>query len=322
LRGFAGTWSALIALALVAGAAASTPEQLQAQYDAARERNDWAQVHAAEWLDHMPGSLWQPASLPRVSVEVPHLPTREDGRLRAALERLGRGFDGWAAFWVENLRTGSFAGWNSAARFPAASTVKVGVLAEGIRRFGHGRRSRIDYDLRQLGSWSSNLAANRILSLVGGTGPVSRTLGRLGMWSSTYPGPYRAGTAVPDVPKPPPPVTTRVTTARDLARALFRLQAAAAGQHWAVRKTGLGPGQAQAALGYLSLAWRRSSLLAIPKRAAVAEKDGWTKDVRASAALVYLPSGPRIVVVLAYRPDLSLSEARSLGVATSRLAFG
>jgi beta-lactamase class A len=278
-------------------------------------------VHAVEWHDHKPGNLVLPASLPRVPPFVPHLPTREDAELRLALDALGTSYEGWAAFWVADLRTGRYAGWNSAARFPAASLVKLGLVVEGIRRFGFGPRSPIDYDLRQLGSWSSNLAANRILALIGGEEAAARGLARLGMWSSTYPGPYRVGTALPDVQRQPPLFTSRVTTARDVGRALLRLQAAAAGARWAVRETGLGARGAQAVLGYLSLAWDGSSVLALPPGVRVAEKDGWTTDVRASAAIVYLPSGPRIVVVLAYRPKLSYTEGKILGAHVSRLAL-
>jgi len=264
--------------------------------------------------------------LPRLPATVPHLPTRTDEGLRAALERLGKGYQGWAAFWVADLRTGRSAGWNSDARFPAASLVKLGVLAEGIRRFGYGPRSPIDYDLRQLGSWSSNLAANRIVALVGGESAVSGALERLGMWSSTYPGPYRVGTSAgaspEDAPKPPPLQTWRTTTARDLGRAFVRLQAAAAGERWAISKLGLDRNGARAALGYLALAWRGSSLLELPPGTPVAEKDGWTSDVRGSAAIAYLPSGPRVVVVLVHRPGISAGEARRLGEQVSRLALG
>jgi hypothetical protein len=195
-------------------------------------------------------------------------------------------------------------------------------VAEGIRRFGYGPRSLIDYDLRQLGSWSSNLAANRIVGLVGGEPAVELALQRLGMRASTYPGPYRIGTSAGDAPKPPPRTSVRVTTARDLARGLFHLQAAAAGQRWANGQTRLSAGGARAALGYLSLAWRGSSLLSLPPGSRVAEKDGWISDARGSAAIVYGKAGPRIVVVLAYRPGITQAEARSLGAAVSRLALG
>jgi Beta-lactamase enzyme family len=170
------------------------------------------------------------AGVPRV---VPHLPTREDTRLAAELERLGSSFHGAAALFVEDLATGSYAGWNENETFPAASTVKLGVIAEAIRRFGYGPASPVDRDLRAIGQWSSNEAANRVFALVGGAGPTEAALHRLGMFSSTYPAPYvleselkrrRAPSAVA------PRVTWRVTTARDLARALPRHRAAGAGR--------------------------------------------------------------------------------------------
>jgi hypothetical protein len=54
----------------------------------------------------------------------------------------------------------------------------------------------------------------------------------------------------------------------------------------------------------------------------VAEKDGWILDARGSAAIVYGKPGPRIIVVLTYRPGITQAEARSLGAAVSRLALG
>ena len=46
--------------------------------------------------------------------------------------------------------------------------------------------------------------------------------------------------------------------------------------------------------------------------APVAHKEGWISDLRASAAIVYGRT-PRIVVVLAYRPEITEAEARALG---------
>jgi beta-lactamase class A len=260
------------------------------------------------------------AGVPRV---VPHLPVREDPALAAALNRLGTTFDGWAGIFVEDLATGTYAGWNDEARFPAASTVKIGVIAEGIRRFGFGPRSRIDADLRAIGRWSSNEAANRVFALVGGAGPTQQALRRLGMFASTYPNAYllEPVRAPAGVPAPPPVHLWRVTTARDLARALFRLQAAAAGQRWAIRATQLSAPAARAALGYLALASPSTSLLAFPAGARHAGKDGWLPNVRATAAIAYLKRGARIVVVLVYRPGLTDAEARALGRRVSALAF-
>ena len=159
------------------------------------------------------------------------LPGRTDLVLERRLGALGRGYRGWAAFWVHDLTTGRTPGWNSDARFPAASTVKLGVLVAGVARglAVAPERSRFWYDLRQLAGWSSNLAANRLLAQLG-TSRVASALGGLGMIPSTYPGPYRVGTARLDAPKPPPLSTWRYTTARDLGRALYALQAAAVGE--------------------------------------------------------------------------------------------
>jgi beta-lactamase class A len=290
-------------LAAVAfAAAAPTPEQIQALYDGARASGDIAAVRAAERLDHRPLDLRIPATLPRVPDRRAHPPGTPDARLSLALERLGRSFDGWAAFWVHDLRTGRTAGWNSDARFPAASTVKLAVVDAALRRYG-GRRAAVDYDLRQIGAWSSNLAANRVYGLVG-SAETYASLARLGMRSSTYTGPYRVGTSF-DAPKPPPLATGRVTTAHDLGRALYRLQR-----------------QRSRELRYLRLAWPGSSIIrgGLPAGTRVAEKDGWLDDMRASAAIAYLPRGPRIVVVLAYRPGLTLRSARTLGRRVGLLA--
>lgn len=268
------------------------------------------------------------AALPRAT---PRLPVRADPKLEAALARIGSSYAGEAGIFVEDLRTGTYAGWNENEQLPAASTVKIGLVAEGIRRFGFGPGSPIDKELREIGEFSSNAAANRIYALVGGREPTEAALRRLGMFSSTFPEPYQLSPSEqPAKPKrtkkarKPAAVGghTRVTTARDLGRALFRLQAAAAGERWATADTELAPAQARAALGYLALAELENSLLSFPAGSTHAEKDGWLSDLRATAAISYRGADARIVVVLAYRPGVTLAEARALGAQVSRAAFG
>ncbi|HET7044768.1 MAG TPA: serine hydrolase [Gaiellaceae bacterium] len=309
LAAAAASWLCATALA-----AAPPPDVLQASYDRARAAGDWAAVRRAELWDERP-PLRLPARLPRIPDLHAHPAGVRDAALSRSLGELGRSFDGWAAFWAQDLSSGRTAGWNSDARFPAASTVKLAVLAAALRRLG-GPGTPYDYDLRQLGSWSSNLAANRLWSLVG-SAATDAELDRLGMFSSTYPGPYRAGTAF-DAPKPPPQTHTRLTTAHDLGRALYRLQRSARGLP---SPLGLPRARARAALRYLRLAWPGASLLrdALPPGTPVAEKDGWISDTRASAAIVYLPRGPVAIVVLAYRPGITLHEARALGERVTRL---
>src|SRR5215210_5543164 len=212
----------VLVLAVVPAAEAVDPTVVQARYDAARDREEMllrsrspdraelarlrATIVAAERFDHRPAGWRGGRDVPRTPLPPGSRRARATAATDLVLERrlgaLGQWYRGWAAFWVHDLRTGRTAGWNSDARFPAASTVKLAVVDAALRNYpGRGRR-RIDYDLRQVGAWSSNLAANRLYALVG-PAATDASLDRLGMHSSTYTGPYRAGTSF-DAPKPPP----------------------------------------------------------------------------------------------------------------------
>jgi beta-lactamase class A len=326
---------ALVVPALLAAAATKpSPEQLQARYNNARDRvvahphdrRAWSEIALVERYDGKPsGKLPLPtlASLPH-SAGLARAAGPEDLRLSRRLGALGRSFDGWAGFWVHDLSTGRTARWNSDARFPAASTVKLGVLAAALRRFGpHPERSSAWYDLRQLAAWSSNLAANRLVDQVGGTGVVEDELRRLGMWSSTYPGPYRAGSSLADAPKPPPQNHWRVTTAHDLGRALWRLQAGAFGNRYAQSLSGLTRQESELALRLLLSADPRGENAGLVRQSfpgtPIAQKNGWISDTRATAAVIYFTRGPKIAVVVVFKPDLASASARMLGRRFARL---
>jgi beta-lactamase class A len=235
------------------------------------------------------------------------------------LAAIGRSFRGHAGIWVHDLVTGSTASWNADARFPAASTVKLGVLAETLRRFDPRRADAgVAYDLGTLTRWSSNLAANRLVAKIGGPEAAQRALARLGARSSTYPGTFRVGTSVDaDAPRPPPPVSSRVTTAHDLGRVLYTLHAAALGNRRALARCGFDRDRARYALGLLLRSEPVGNNLGLLRPAlgpvSIAEKNGWTSEVRHTAAIVYAPRGPVIVVVLTYRPGISRAEAIALG---------
>lgn len=328
----------MLAIALAAVPAATVdPVVLQGRYDSARDAEERAlakgdaravsraraQVRAAEAYDTRPGGWHLARELPRFSPPaITRAERQRDPRLARELARIGASYRGWAAFWVHDLRTGSWAGWNSDARFPAASTVKLGVLAAALR--SNGPRSPLWYDLRQLTGWSSNLAANRLTRKVGGERAVEAALHRLGARASTYPGPYRAGTAVAwDAPKPPPQQHWRVTTAHDLGRILYAFQAAASGNRYVQRNTGLSRIRARLAIGLLASGWARgdhAGLIRPYTQAPVARKEGWISDTRATAAIVYGRT-PKIVVVLVYRPKVTLAEARALSRRVVTLAL-
>lgn len=323
----------LAATALIA--ATPDPAVLQARYDAARDAEERAlargdragaaraqrDVVAVERYDGRPASWRGGRRLPGFRVPPGARAARErDRALAAKLAVVGASYRGWAAIWVHDLGTGSWAGWNADASFPAASTVKLGVLAAALQR-GHRPGTALWYDLRQLTGWSSNLAANRIVSRVGGERAVESALRRLGARASTYPGPYRAGTSSAlDAPKPPPHGHWRVTTAHDLGRMLYALQAAARGNRYVQRTSGLSKPQAERALALLVNSVH-GGLVEPFTNARVAHKEGWISDLRASAAIVYGRT-PRIVVVMAYRPEITEAEARELGRRVAALTLG
>jgi len=228
-----------------------------------------------------------------------------DPHLSAALGRLGRAFPAYCGFWVHDLTTGRTAGWNADASFPAASTVKLGVLVAALDRFGASPHSPAWTEIRDLATWSSNLASNRLLVMLGGSEYagariVQDTLHRLGATSSTFTGNYELDTVtVGDTPRPLPLITYRRTTAHDLGRILVELHAAALGNRLSLRRTHLTRHEARVALGLLLSSDPRGDNLGLLRPAVapslpVAQKNGWTTTIRHTAAILYLPRGPLV----------------------------
>ena len=102
-----------------------------------------------------------------------------------------------------------------------------------------------------------------------------------------------------------------MTTAHDLGRVLYSFHAAAAGNGYVERTTGLTRAQAQRGLALLVHS-ARGGLIEPYAGAPTAHKEGWISDFRGSAAIVYGRT-PTVVVVLAYRPGIGEAEARELG---------
>ena len=313
---------------------AKTPDGVQARYEAGRNlvegvlaagpvsaarralRADLlargrVQVARAEALDRGDGfrSAAPLAALPGGGPGV--APRRPDANLARRLAAAAGGVNGAVGIWVHELRSGRYAAYQAEALFAAASTVKLGALVAALHDSPRPERSRWWYDVRQLGFWSSNLAANRIAGHLG-YGAVRDGLRRLGMTSSTYPGPYRATTAWR-----PPGAHTRVTTARDLGRAFYRLHAAAYGNARVLSLLGLTRRQAVVALRVLASAQPVGNNAGLLRPwlggVTVAEKNGWLSDTRSSATIVYDGGRATIVVVALYRPGVTYDEAKRLG---------
>lgn len=294
---------------------------IRVDYFDARNRGVGSALSRAVWL--LPSSAARHAA-----------PTRPDGALSRRLSSLARSFPGHSAMWLHDLTTGRTAEWNADARFPAASTVKLGVLIAALRRFGpRPERSRVAYDLEALTGWSSNLASNRLLGEIGGSETAGaqiaqRVLHRLGARSSTFTGDYRIGTAAARIrANEPPLISSRVTTARDLGRILFQLHAAAVGSRRALAATGLTRHEARVALALL-LSYEptrdNAGLFqpALGRRFPLAQKNGWFSSVRHTAAVLYASDGPRIAVLLTYRPGITRVEAAALGARFIRIVRG
>lgn len=237
-------------------------------------------------------------------------------RLGAALAR-GPAF---SAAWSQDLCRGTVAAVNDGATFPAASLVKLGLLAAVLARIdGDPLASPHAHDLRAMTTWSSNLATNRLLRRFGGPATAREGLRRLWATSSTFTGDYVVGTELqPALPRAglsgvPPAVSGRVTTDRDMGRALYALHAAAAGVPAARRQTALSAPRARLAVGWLLASEQRAENVGLfagglPAGTAVAQKNGWLGSARHGAAIAYGPEGGRILVVLGYDPDWALSS--------------
>jgi beta-lactamase class A len=244
-----------------------------------------------------------------------------DRTLSKRLSSASTRFGGYSAVWFHDLRTGRAAGWNAEARFPAASTVKLGVLIAALRALGqHPERGRFAYDLESMMAWSSNLATNRLLRWLGrgsadaGARASERALRQLGARFSTFTGEYRLATSVARPSAQPPLVSSRVTTARDLGKVLFEIHAGAIGRRAALAALQLDQSRAQLALGLLLASepvGDNVGLLRgfVPPSVPIAQKHGWLRDARHTSAIMYQPRGPEVVVVLTYRSGLPLGAA-------------
>jgi len=259
------------------------------------------------------------------AVRPPEMDPAWQARVRAAASA----FTGISAVWVHDLRTGRAASWNAAARFPAASTVKLGAIVEALRRMGpQPEGSALFHDVRGIATWSSNLASNRLLGRVGGSAAVQGALARMGATSSTFTGPYIVATERPpvDAPEPPPRVSGRVTTAYDLGVVMRTLHDAARGNVDALARTRLSTPQARLALGLLLSSEAAGDNLGLFREALgpsvpAAQKQGWISSARHSAAVVYTARGPVVVVALTYQPGLTRARAARLGADLVTLAL-
>jgi Beta-lactamase enzyme family len=232
-----------------------------------------------------------------------------DARLTRGVRALARSFPGTTGLYVEDLVSGRGGAWNAKARFPAASTLKLAIAVEALRRQAGKPEpgSHLDSLLRRMLIDSDNDAANETEATFGGGSRVDELLRGLGIGDTWMGGGYLHGTPV----LPPIPVQVesqpsfpccKYTTAFDLARLFTYVHLAAGGRGPLIARYGGSFTQSDARyLLYL--------LVHVPDRGKLGRfigggpyvlmhKAGWITYARHDAGLVYWPGGVFVAAVM------------------------
>ena len=239
----------------------------------------------------------------------------EDSGLARRLRRLALGFPGISAVFVQDLRTGRGAAWNARARFPAASTLKLGIALELLRVLGSQPRpdTRLGELLRKMIVYSDNAAANALLTWLGGSqsggaARVNASMRALGLVESLMYGGYIIGTsanrAIPlRVESQPAFGVGKYTTAWDLARFHELLHLASAGRGRMMSLSGsFTPADARHLL-YLLVHVRDPGKLdryIADQPVSVPHKSGWITHARHDSGIVYWARGSFVVTVMTW----------------------
>ncbi len=254
--------------------------------------------------------------------------SRPSPALSRKLTEASKGFPGYSGSWVARLGDGTHGSWNEVSRFPAASTVKLGVMVAALDHYRAGpQRTGIAHELEAIAGWSSNLAANRLFGMLGGERRIEAALRSLGAASSTYTGTYRAGTSVTRPAAQPPLVSRRVTTARDLGSMLESFVRLAGGDRDVARRTGLSAADGRLLIGLLLRSQKQGDnrglfTSSVPAGVPIAQKNGWISSARHTAAVLFTPRGPVVCVVVTYTEGVDRADAERLGRKVVRLALG
>jgi beta-lactamase class A len=252
--------------------------------------------------------------LPRVAEPRDAAP-RLDGALAQRLHGLRRRHGGVHGIYVQDLRTGRGASWNAAARFPAASTLKLAIAVTALRRLDGppAPGSRITNLLGRMLVVSDNDAANELEAWIGGSvfagsDRVNETMRALGLVDTLMYGGYE-GQRRPAAAAPPIPLRVetqpafglgKYTTAADLARLARALYLAAAGKGPLLR-LGVSGSEARHLLWLLAQVPDRGKLgRFLGREATLFHKAGWLPGVRHDNGVVVSPDGAFVAAVLTW----------------------
>jgi hypothetical protein len=253
---------------------------------------------------------------------------RHDAGLSRGLQKLARGHNGIAGLYVQSLTGGDGAAWNARARFPAASTLKLGIAATvlathtGLPPPG----SRLDALLRKMLIPSDDAAANSVLVWLGGSTSagahrVNALMRSLGLVDSLMYGGYEVRSpsgAIPiRVEQQPWFGVGKYTTAWDMA-ALWRAIWLASGSRGPLRSAqpGFTPADARYLLWVLAHVDDTPKLdrkVTVRSGVAVLHKAGWISSSRHDTGLVFWRGGVFVASVMTWR-------AGGSGISSDRLA--
>jgi beta-lactamase class A len=272
--------------------------------------------------------------LPAATKPQPTRPSTNDRALARRVRALVRAYPGTSAVYVQDLSTGRGAAWNARARFPAASTLKLAIAVEILRRAGHRPRpgSTLYQDLRSMLVYSNNAAANRLLirlggSTSGGASMVNAMLRRLKIRDTLMYGGYIIGTSslrpIPlKVNSQPAFGVGKYTTAWDLARLHRYVFMAARGLGPLPRVGGFGKKDARFLLWILAHVVDHGKLdRQLPSHVPVLHKAGWIIQSRHDAGLVAAPDGAFVVAVMTWRSAGVGTSSDVLAGRVARAAF-
>ncbi len=256
--------------------------------------------------------------LPRIAA-----PRAVAARLDTALARdvreLAAGFPGTSAVYVQDLRDGRGAAWNAAARFPAASTLKLAIAMTVLARHDGKPQpgSQLDRLLHAMLVQSDNASANELEVWLGGStgagsAQVNETMWALGlsnslMYGGYEPTPLRRLAAASPIPirveSQPSFGAGKYTSAADLARLLHAVYLAAGGLG-PLLELGVSPSEARHLLWVLAKVSDRGKLgrfLVGP--VTLLHKAGWLESARHDNGIVFWQGGVFVATVMTWRPS-------------------
>ncbi len=231
-----------------------------------------------------------------------------DQELSRSLDALYQSAGGSTAAYILDLVSGAEACTKSATdRFPAASLLKLPVLETALR--SDNQLANV-YDVATIGGWSSNLAASRLIRLAG-EAQVNTTMDSMGALDSSFAGAYNPGTAAPLAPSTCTESgrvissSTKVTTARDVGAMLRYITIGGTTEASPAGRRILAALIASERAGDN----RGIGIDTIDGSTVAAVKNGWlNSDLFHTAAVLFLDSGPRIVVTLTSGLDRTRAE--------------